>query len=286
MEFLKYHALGNDYLVLTSENPEYAEAELTVEQVRKICHRNFGLGSDGILVGGKDTSSDHFRMTIFNPDGSKAEKSGNGLRIFARSLWDRELVNESPFQIMTSGGLVSAQVESSGKSVTVEMGSVIFQSDSIPVTGKSREVLNETLEINGEEISFCAATIGNPHCIVLNHKISAEEAGRIGPLLEIHPNFPNRTNVQLLEVLNRGTIRIEIWERGAGYTLASGSSSSAAAAVAHRLGFCDAEIAVLMPGGQIDIAISENYEITMKGSVTRIGKMSLDLECLDFEIPA
>ena len=286
MEFLKYHALGNDYLVLTSENPEYAEAELKVEQVRKICHRNYGLGSDGILVGGKDTSGNHFRLTIFNPDGSKAEKSGNGLRIFARSLWDRELVKELPFQIMTSGGLVSAQVESSGKSVTVEMGSVTFQSDSIPVTGKSREVLNETLEINGEEISFCAATIGNPHCIVLNHKISAEEAGRIGPLLEIHPNFPNRTNVQLLEVLNRGTIRIEIWERGVGYTLASGSSSSAAAAVAHRLGFCDAEISVLMPGGQIDIAISENYEITMKGSVTRIGKMSLDLECLDFEIPA
>ncbi|MEZ7973520.1 MAG: diaminopimelate epimerase [SAR324 cluster bacterium] len=286
MEFLKYHALGNDYLVLTSENPEYAEAELKVEQVRKICHRNYGLGSDGILVGGKDTSGNRFRLTIFNPDGSKAEKSGNGLRIFARSLWDRELVKELPFQIMTSGGLVSAQVESSGKSVTVEMGSVTFQSDSIPVTGKSREVLNETLEINGEEISFCAATIGNPHCIVLNHKISAEEAGRIGPLLEIHPNFPNRTNVQLLEVLNRGTIRIEIWERGVGYTLASGSSSSAAAAVAHRLGFCDAEIAVLMPGGQIDIVISENYEITMKGSVTRIGKMSLNLECLDFEIPA
>jgi diaminopimelate epimerase len=286
MEFLKYHALGNDYLVLTSENLEYAGTELTVEQVRKICHRNFGLGSDGILIGGKDTSGNRFRLTIFNPDGSKAEKSGNGLRIFARSLWDRELVKELPFQIMTSGGLVSAQVESSGKSVTVEMGSVTFQSDSIPVTGKSREVLNETLEINGEEISFCAATIGNPHCIVLNHKISAEEAGRIGPLLEIHPNFPNRTNVQLLEVLNRGTIRIEIWERGVGYTLASGSSSSAAAAVAHRLGFCDAEIAVLMPGGQIDIAISENYEITMKGSVTRIGKMSLDLECLDFEIPA
>ena len=286
MEFLKYHALGNDYLVLTSENLESSEAELTVEQVRKICHRNFGLGSDGILVGGKDSSGNCFRLIIFNPDGSKAEKSGNGLRIFARSLWDRELVNESPFQIMTTGGLVSAQVESSGKSVTVEMGSVSFQSDSIPVNGKSREVLNETLEINGEEISFCAATIGNPHCIVLNQKISAEEAVRIGPLLETHPNFPNRTNVQLLEVLNRGTIKIEIWERGAGYTLASGSSSSAAAAVAYRLGYCDAKIAVLMPGGQIEIVISENYEITMKGPVTSIGKMSLDLECLDFEIPA
>ena len=196
------------------------------------------------------------------------------------------MVNESPFQIMTSGGLVSAQVESSGKSVTVEMGRVSFQSEDIPVSGKSREVLNETLEINGEEITFSAATIGNPHCIVLNKNISAQEAGRIGPLLETHSNFPNRTNVQFLEVLNRKTIRIEIWERGAGYTLASGSSSSAAAAVAYRLGLCDAKIAVLMPGGQIDITISDNYEITMKGSVTRIGKMILDLECLDFEIPA
>ena len=286
MEFLKYHALGNDYLVLTSVDTQSAETELTAEQVRNICHRNFGLGSDGILVGEKDSSGKGFKLTIFNPDGSKAEKSGNGLRIFARSLWDRKMVNESPFQIMTSGGLVSAQVESSGKSVTVEMGRVSFQSEDIPVSGKSREVLNETLEINGEEITFSAATIGNPHCIVLNKNISAQEAGRIGPLLETHSNFPNRTNVQFLEVLNRKTIRIEIWERGAGYTLASGSSSSAAAAVAYRLGLCDAKIAVLMPGGQIDIAISDNYEITMKGSVTRIGKIILDLECLDFEIPA
>ncbi|MEC7887826.1 MAG: diaminopimelate epimerase [SAR324 cluster bacterium] len=286
MEFLKYHALGNDYLVLTSGPSQSAETELTAEQVRKICHRNFGLGSDGILVGEKDSPRKGFKLTIFNPDGSMAEKSGNGLRIFARSLWDRKMVNESPFQIMTSGGLVSAQVESSGKSVTVEMGRVSFQSEDIPVSGKSREVLNETLEINGEEITFSAATIGNPHCIVLNQNISAQEAGRIGPLLETHSNFPNRTNVQLLEVLNRKTIRIEIWERGAGYTLASGSSSSAAAAVAYRLGLCDAKIAVLMPGGQIDIAISDNYEITMKGSVTRIGKMIIDLECLDFEIPA
>jgi diaminopimelate epimerase len=105
-------------------------------------------------------------------------------------------------------------------------------------------------------------------------------------LIETHPSFPNRTNVQFLEVLNRNTIRIEIWERGAGYTLASGSSSCAAASVAHRLGLCDAEIAVLMPGGHIDITISENYNIIMKGSVTRIGKMTLDLECMDFEIPA
>jgi len=286
MEFLKYHALGNDYLVSTSEHPDFSKNELTSEQVRKICHRNFGLGSDGILVGGKDDSGNCFTLKIYNPDGSTAEKSGNGLRIFARSLWDRKLVDHSKFKIVTSGGIVCAQVDSSGQSVTVEMGSVSFQSNIIPVTGESREVLNETLEINGEKLTFCSATIGNPHCVVLHHNISAEETIRLGPLIETYPSFPNRTNVQFLEVLNRNTIRIEIWERGAGYTLASGSSSCAAASVAHRLGLCDAEIAVLMPGGQIDITISENYNIIMKGSVTRIGKMTLDLECLDFEIPA
>lgn len=286
MEFLKYHALGNDYLVSTSEHPDFSKNELTSEQVRKICHRNFGLGSDGILVGGKDDSENCFTLKIYNPDGSTAEKSGNGLRIFARSLWDRKLVNQSKFKIVTSGGIVSAQVDSSGQSVTVEMGSVSFQSNIILGTGKGREVLNETLEINGEKLTFCSATIGNPHCVVLHRTISVEETLRLGPLIETHPSFPNRTNVQFLEVLNRNTIRIEIWERGAGYTLASGSSSCAAASVAHRLGLCDAEIAVLMPGGQIDITISENYNIIMKGSVTRIGKMTLDLECMDFEIPA
>ena len=247
MEFLKYHALGNDYLVSTSEHPDFSKNELTSEQVRKICHRNFGLGSDGILVGGKDDSGNCFTLKIYNPDGSTAEKSGNGLRIFARSLWDRKLVDQSKFKIVTSGGIVSAQVDSSGQSVTVEMGSVSFQSNIIPVTGESREVLNETLEISGVKLTFCSATIGNPHCVVLHRTISAEETLRLGPLIETHPSFPNRTNVQFLEVLNRNTIRIEIWERGAGYTLASGSSSCAAASVAHRLGLCDAEIAVLMP---------------------------------------
>ncbi|MEC9384037.1 MAG: diaminopimelate epimerase, partial [SAR324 cluster bacterium] len=144
---------------------------------------------------------------------------------------------------------------------------------------------NETLEINGEKITFCAANIGNPHCIVLNINVNAQEALRFGPLLEKHSNFPKDTNVQFLEVVNRNTIRIQIWERGAGYTLASGSSSCAAAAVAYRLGFCDEEISVLMPGGQIEITIGENYEISMTGSVTRIGKIKLDLECMDFEIP-
>ncbi|MCH2280714.1 MAG: diaminopimelate epimerase [SAR324 cluster bacterium] len=286
MKFLKYHALGNDYLVLDSGNKDLPVISLTAEQVRKICNRNFGLGADGILVGSKDDSGKYFNLQIFNPDGSTAEKSGNGLRIFARFLWDKKQVNDSQFKIMTSGGLVTALVQNYRSNVSVEMGKVSFQSDKIPVAGKIREVLNETIDIDGQQLKFCAATIGNPHCVVLNGKQTQEEVRRIGPLIETHQNFPNRINVQFLEVLDRGKIRIEIWERGAGYTLASGSSSCAAASVAHRLGLCENKIAVLMPGGQLDITVNEDYSISMRGPVTRVGRMSLDPECLDSETSA
>ena len=285
MEFIKYHSLGNDYLVLIPAIPELSENFLKPDLIRKICNRNYGLGSDGILVSGKDHPKKYFSLNIYNPDGSMAEKSGNGLRIFARSLWERKIVSSKIFQIKTPGGLVSAKVDSSGKDVTIGMGEVSFLSNLIPMSGNNREVLKETLEINGDKLSICAATIGNPHCVVLNRKVSAEDAKRIGPLIENHPSFPNRTNVQFLEIINRKTIRIEIWERGAGYTLASGSSSCAAASVAHRLDLCDEEIVVLMPGGKIDIKIGKTRNITMKGSVTRIGKMTLDRECLEFNIP-
>ena len=283
MKFLKYHALGNDYLVLDSWNNDLPVISITAEQVRKICNRNFGLGADGILVGSQDNSRKYFNLQIFNPDGSTAEKSGNGLRIFARFLWDKKQVNESQFNIMTSGGLVKALVENFGSNVSVEMGKVSFQSDKIPVVGKIREVLNETIDINVQQLKFCAATIGNPHCVVLNGKQTQEEVRRIGPLIETHQNFPNRINVQFLEVLDRGKIRIEIWERGAGYTLASGSRSCAAASVARRLGLCENKITVLMPGGQLDITVNEDYSISMRGPVTRVGRMLLDPECLDPE---
>ena len=283
MNFEKYHALGNDYLVL---EPSECNLPLAEKEIVRICHRNFGLGSDGILLGPSSSSEADFGLRILNPDGSEAEKSGNGLRIFARYLRDQGKVGVEPFSIHTLGGIVTCEVTSDASVISVEMGKVSFQSDKIPVAGKIREVLNETIDIDGQQLKFCAATIGNPHCVVLNGVQTQEEVRRIGPLIETHQNFPNRINVQFLEVLDRGKIRIEIWERGAGYTLASGSSSCAAASVAHRLGLCENKIAVLMPGGQIDITVNEDYSISMRGPVTRVGRMSLDPECLDPETSA
>jgi diaminopimelate epimerase len=158
------------------------------------------------------------------------------------------------------------------------MGRVSFWSDDIPVAGPRREVLNETITVDSHTFMYCAATIGNPHCVLPLREIDAEMARRFGPLLETHPNFPNRTNVQFLKVRDRRNIQIEIWERGAGYTLASGSSSSAAAAVAHRIGLCDRSVSVHMLGGVIAIEIGEDFSILMIGPVTRVADGVIDAE--------
>lgn len=241
----------------------------TEEQVRRICHRNFGVGSDGILFGPVN-DGDMMRLRILNPDGSEAEKSGNGIRIFSRYLWDIGRVQDKPFQLQTLGGLVESHVYDGGKMVRVEMGHVSFSSSKIPVVGEQREVLNEQITVAGESLTYSAATIGNPHCVIVQEHISPEQTCKLGKLLEHEPRFPNRTNVQFVKVLDRSNIQIEIWERGAGYTLASGSSSSAAAAVSHRLGLVESNVQVHMPGGVITIEIRPDYSILMTGEVTRV----------------
>ena len=187
-----------------------------------------------------------------------------------------------PFTIDTLGGIVTCEVSSDASVISVEMGQVSFRSDEIPVNieGDPREVLDEPIEAAGQDLQYYAATIGNPHCVVPVDKVDRAFACEIGPILENHANFPNRTNVQFLEILDRNNIRIEIWERGAGYTLASGSSSSAAGAVARKMGACDEDITVHMPGGNIQLRIDDEFNVTMTGPATRVGPMTLDPECL------
>ncbi len=269
MKFYKYHALGNDYLVL---DPRDQPIDLTPDRIKNICHRHYGIGSDGILLGPLPSKKAPFGLRIFNPDGSEAEKSGNGLRIFSRYLWDRKQVTDKRFAIETKGGLVQCLVLDEGKRVQVDMGRVSFWSPDIPIAGTPREVLQEPIAIGDSAFHFSGATIGNPHCVIQVEELSPDLAKSYGPLFEGHPMFPNRTNVQFLKVLDRNNIQIEIWERGAGYTLASGSSSSAAAGVARKLGLCDSPITVHMPGGQIHISIDENFGVVMTGPVTRIAE--------------
>ncbi|MCC5023490.1 MAG: diaminopimelate epimerase [Candidatus Synoicihabitans palmerolidicus] len=283
MRFHKYHALGNDYLVLDPiDFPDWGVP--SPAPIRVICHRHYGVGSDGILWGPLSSKTSQFGLRIFNPDGTEAEKSGNGLRIFSRYLWDTQAGITSPFTIETPGGRVKSEVRDDGRTIAVEMGQVSFDSEKIPVRGARREVLSEQLTADDRVFTFCAATIGNPHCVLPMDKISPELALRYGPFIEQHALFPHKTNVQFLEVIDRSNIRLEIWERGAGYTLASGSSSSAAAAVAHRLGLVDANLTVHMPGGQILISIAPNYAVHMTGSVNQVACGTLHAELFAIEV--
>ncbi|MBW4499191.1 MAG: diaminopimelate epimerase [Scytonema hyalinum WJT4-NPBG1] len=267
MDFYKYHALGNDYIVI---DPNKIDVSLSPDNIRLICHRNFGIGSDGILYG-PIFGSEKMKLRILNPDGSEAQKSGNGIRIFSKYLLDAGYITSRIFQLITLGGEVTIEItDSSIPLITVNMGAVTFQSDLIPVAGPSREVIENDLLIDSVPLKMTCLSIGNPHCIISMPNISKEIASALGPRIETLQMFPNRINVQFLKVLDRQNIQIEIWERGAGYTLASGSSSCAAASAAYRLGLTNETMKVHMPGGKIDISIQPNGDVYMTGSVSNV----------------
>jgi diaminopimelate epimerase len=273
--FYKGHALGNDYIVL---DPKHFTPVLTENRIKLICDRHFGLGSDGILYGPHFESS-RPRLVIYNPDGSEAQKSGNGIRIFSKYLYDAGYVTDDSFELETKGGLVTVKRKTPDATLLeVSMGKLTFFSTSIPVAGAAREVLREPIVVGNTTYEMNCASIGNPHCVFVMDTISQKLAEELGPTIENHPMFPERTNVQFVKVRDRNNIEIEIWERGAGYTLASGSSSSAAAGVCHKLGLCDNSITVHMPGGEIAISIDNQFKVTMTGLTARVAEGELSRE--------
>ncbi|MBI1883034.1 MAG: diaminopimelate epimerase [Chlamydiae bacterium] len=268
-DFYKYHALGNDYIVMDSNK---TKIKLTSKNIKLICDRNFGVGSDGILYG-PVLEKGRISLRIFNPDGSEAEKSGNGIRIFSRFLMEAGYVHAKNFSLQILGGLVEVEILNDvGSLIKVNMGKVTFQSDLIRVKGPVREVVEEELKVGDHAYRMTCLSIGNPHCVILMKEISKKMAMELGPLVEHHSLFPNRINLQLLKVLDRKNIQIEIWERGAGYTLASGSSSCAAASAAYKLGLVDTDLKVHMPGGVIEIEIEKNGHVHMTGVVSSVAQ--------------
>lgn len=267
--YSKYHALGNDYIVM---DPARCPMDLTPARIRLICHRNFGIGSDGILWG-PVFQNGRISLRIFNPDGGEAEKSGNGVRIFSRYLIDEGYVKTNSFELDTAGGTVRVEkLDAEGLRLCVDMGGLSFFAPEIPVAGKPRQVVNEPMKFGGKTFCATCVTIGNPHCVIPVECATPELARSLGPLVENDPRFPNRINMQLLQVLDRRNIQIEIWERGAGYTLASGTSSCAAAGAALRLGLIERDVTVHMPGGKILVSIGENWTVRMTGSVNGVAR--------------
>src|SRR5262245_31894012 len=277
--FVKGHGLGNDYLVVQEGD---LPGPLSTAAIVKICDRNWGVGSDGILLRVPSTRAD-FGLRIFNPDGSEAEKSGNGLRIFAKFLRDHGHAKRDVFTVDTPGGIVECQcrVERGRVTfVTVEMGHATFRPAEIPMTHAAPEAVGVPLTLgDAGTVTATAVSVGNPHCIVFVDRLDDDETRRLGPRIENHPAFPNRTNVQFARVLGRDAIEIRIWERGAGYTLASGSSSCGAASAAVKNGHCDhGRVSVRMPGGELVVHVRADFTLKLEGPVEEVCEGTLTPE--------
>lgn len=282
LRFFKGHGLGNDYLALEMSEMDFA---LSPPVVRLLCDRHLGVGSDGILARVPSDRAD-FGLRIFNPDGSEAEKSGNGLRIFARYLLGRGEVGEGrSFSVETPGGIVRMVVLS--RSVTeavveVEMGTASFRSGAVGLAGPDREVQGEMLELaSGDRVTINTVSIGNPHCVIFEDFEEEESLRRRAPAISTHASFANGTNVQFAKAAGGSAVEAWVWERGAGETSASGSSACAVAAAAVRRGLvAGREVEVRMPGGVLEVRVGEGWDLVLRGPVEAVyqGEVEAEME--------
>jgi diaminopimelate epimerase len=280
--FVKSHGLGNDYIVFDSEKIDF---EINENFIKKICDVHYGVGSDGVLVKYPSDIAD-FKLRIFNPDGSEAEKSGNGLRIFCKFLYDYGYTDKREFTIETKGGVVKAKIEEintfgKAKVITVDMGKAVFEAEKIPVKSDRKEFIGEKLKVGDKEFEVNCVSVGNPHCVILRENLDEDEIKKYGPLIENYPIFPNRINVQFVKPISENEAQILIWERGAGFTYASGSSSCAVASVLVKKGLAKGDITIKMIGGELKISVDQDWNIKMTGEVQEICSGVLSKEFLE-----
>jgi diaminopimelate epimerase len=267
---LKYQALGNDYLILDLPGP----LDDLVALLPTLCDRHRGLGSDGLLAFDARTMT----VRIFNPDRSEAQKSGNGLRITAAHAVLEHGAGDS-FELRTADRANAVRVLGrDGAEVVTELdiGRPSFRAADLPAMfdGEPEHV---DLETPAGRVEAVLVSVGNPHCVVFGQRVTKERCLELGPHLEVHPAFPERTNVQLCEPMDRARVRAEIWERGAGYTLASGTSASAVAAACMRRGLVDAKVTVVMPGGDLAVRREADGDLVQSGPARRVYRATLDL---------
>jgi diaminopimelate epimerase len=270
IDLIKYQALGNDYLVLDLP----AALDQLVPLLPVLCDRFRGLGSDGLLA------FDPARMSvrIFNPDGSEAQKSGNGLRITAaHAVLEHGAGDDFELGTVDRANAVRILARNGAEVVSeVDIGRPSFRAADLPARfdGEPDRV---NLDTPAGRVEAMLVSVGNPHCVVFGEPVTKERCLELGPHLENHSAFPERTNVQLFEVIDRGRARVEIWERGAGYTLASGTSASAVAAACMRAGLVDDRVTIQMPGGDLEIHRAKSGNLVQSGPARRVFRARVDL---------
>jgi diaminopimelate epimerase len=271
ISFVKYHGLGNDFILV--DNRQQPEPMITPEQAVAWCDRHFGIGADGVIFALPGQDGTDYTMRIFNSDGSEPEMCGNGIRCLARFIADLEGASaKEVYRIHTLAGVIIPKLEANGQ-VTVDMGQPRLSAAEIPTTLAAAEpqVVNQPIEAAGASWQVTCVSMGNPHCITFMPSVAEIPLEAIGPQFEHHPTFPQRTNTEFIEVVSRDYLKMRVWERGAGITLACGTGACAALAAAVLNGLCDRRATVELPGGCLEIEWSEvDQRLYMTGPAQQV----------------
>ncbi|RCJ40245.1 diaminopimelate epimerase [Nostoc minutum NIES-26] len=272
IEFTKYHGLGNDFILI--DNRSSSLPVLTPEQAVKLCDRHFGIGADGVIFALPGENGTDYTMRIFNSDGSEPEMCGNGIRCLAGFLADLEgeFRNKDLYRIHTLAGVITPQLMPDGQ-VKVDMGFPRLLAREIPTTlgAADVKVINQPLEVAGQTWEVTCVSMGNPHCITFVEDVVAISLETIGPLFEHHPAFPQRINTEFIQLVSRDYLKMRVWERGAGITLACGTGACASLVAGVLTGKCDRTAIVELPGGPLQIEWSEiDQRVYMTGPAERV----------------
>lgn len=266
LKFTKMQGLGNDFVVIDGVRQR---VDLSPQAIRALADRRFGVGCDQVLVVERATGDADFRYRIFNADGFEVEQCGNGARCFVVFVRDQGLTDKREIRVETTGGLIVPRLESDGQ-VTVDMGVPRFRPEEIPFTD-GEGALEETLDVAGSSVRISALSMGNPHAVQIVNDVDAAPVTTQGPLIENHTRFPNRVNAGYMQIVDRATIRLRVWERGAGETLACGTGACAAVVVGIRRGLLDSRVKVTTHGGELAIGWDgEGTPVMMTGPAATV----------------
>ena len=272
-EFTKLHGLGNDYIYLNAFTEQIEEYDLA-KLARILSDRHFGVGGDGIILIMPSETAD-FRMRIFNSDGSEAEMCGNGIRGLAKYVYERGMIDNTTIGVETGAGVLRVALTVEDDSVvaaTVDMGIPRLNRSEIPMLGEPADepVIDQPLEVNGDSFDITCVSMGNPHCVMFVDDVHRFAVGDIGPLIENHELFPERINVEFVTVLDRAHVKMRVWERGAGETLACGTGASASVVAAVLTDRTDRQVEVELRGGPLQIEWHQNEHVFMTGPITEV----------------
>ncbi len=272
MKFWKMHGTGNDFVVADNRDREIEENNLS-QFARRVCTRRLSVGSDGLLLVYSSNVAD-VKMRMFNPDGTEAEMCGNGIRCFVKFCYDNGISRKKELKVETLAGIKQTWLSVNGevKSVRVDMGSPSFEPESIPMLSDG-VFINKPLKVDNEVYEATSLSLGNPHCVIFVDNTDAFPVLEIGPKIENHRLFPKRTNVEFVQVLNRDEIRVRVWERGAGETLACGTGACASAVASNTLKKTDKEVTVHLSGG--DLQVVYDCSVFMTGPAVKVFKGEL-----------